>query len=274
MTFSPEQKAALEAPLSKSNVKRNPRGFDYVESWHAEAEANRIFGYDGWSSVVLNFNCVVERERKLGSSNNQYDGWGVSYIATVRVTAGGEVRDGVGAGHGMDKDLGLAHESALKEAASDAEKRALKTFGNQFGLALYDKTRENVTNAPPEGQRAPLAAAIPSRATKDQPWESRALDPADEFDGLPEGTRGKTTHFARQAGDDKLFKDITAEIGRLESATAVGAFIAGRKDAIAKMPAEWRATLKADLEQQRQLIRQLAQGSEATEDVREPDVYA
>lgn len=142
--FTDGQKTLLAAPLHKENVKRNQRGFDYVESWHAEAEANRVFGFDGWSSVLLDCKCVVEKERKLSSG----DGYAVTYIATVRVTAGGVDRDGAGAGHGMDRDLGLAHESALKEAASDAEKRALKTFGNQFGLALYDKSRENVVAAP------------------------------------------------------------------------------------------------------------------------------
>ena len=53
-------------------------------------------------------------------------------------------REGCGAGHGILKDLGEAHESALKEAETDAMKRALMTFGNPFGLALYDKARENV----------------------------------------------------------------------------------------------------------------------------------
>lgn len=140
--LSEDQKAQLTAPLSMAHVKKNQRGFDYVESWHAEAEANRIFGFDGWSSIVLETKCVMERERKLSSG----DGWGVTYTAIVRITAGGQTRDGAGAGHGMDKDLGLAHESAIKEAASDAEKRAFKTFGNPFGLALYDKKRENVVS--------------------------------------------------------------------------------------------------------------------------------
>jgi hypothetical protein len=40
--------------------------------------------------------------------------------------------------------LGDAHESALKEAETDATKRALTTFGNLFGLALYDKDRAGV----------------------------------------------------------------------------------------------------------------------------------
>jgi len=40
--------------------------------------------------------------------------------------------------------LGEAHESALKEAETDATKRALVTFGNLFGLALYDKQQLGV----------------------------------------------------------------------------------------------------------------------------------
>jgi DNA repair and recombination protein RAD52 len=56
------------------------------------------------------------------------------------------VRDGCGAGHGIDRDAGLAHESALKEAETDAMKRAFMTFGNPFGLALYDKEQANVVH--------------------------------------------------------------------------------------------------------------------------------
>ena len=44
-------------------------------------------------------------------------------------------------------DLGQAHESALKEAETDAMKRALMTFGNPFGLALYDKAQRQVSSA-------------------------------------------------------------------------------------------------------------------------------
>src|SRR3546814_4942354 len=46
--------------------------------------------------------------------------------------------------------VGQAHESAIKESETDAMKRALMTFGNQFGLALYDKTRANVCAPDPE----------------------------------------------------------------------------------------------------------------------------
>ncbi len=151
MSFTAEQKAALAAPLDSNHVaqrSQSGRQLSYIEGWWAEAEANRIFGFDGWESIVSELRLVSERERKLSSGK---DGWSVSYVATVRVRvlmANGEAvtRDGVGAGHGIDADLGLAHESAIKEASTDAEKRALKTFGNPFGLALYDKTQANVVN--------------------------------------------------------------------------------------------------------------------------------
>jgi len=155
MSFTPEQASALAAPLDRGNVKQREqagRKLSYVESWHAIAEANRIFGFDGWSSETLEIRCVSERERKIGREPNTRDGWGVSYVARVRVVAfAGDTivtRDGVGAGHGIDTDLGLAHESAIKEAESDSRKRALMTFGNPFGLALYDKTQSNVASEP------------------------------------------------------------------------------------------------------------------------------
>jgi hypothetical protein len=52
-----------------------------------------------------------------------------------------------GAGHGIDADCSQTHESALKEAETDATKRALMTFGNAFGLALYDKQQRQVSDA-------------------------------------------------------------------------------------------------------------------------------
>jgi hypothetical protein len=154
VTFTTEQTAALSAPLHTSHVKRRSqagRSLSYVEAWHAIAEANRIFGFDHWHRETIEARCVSERERKIGAQGK--DGWAVSYVSKVRVEVfAGErciIREGTGAGHGIDVDLGLAHESAIKESESDAMKRALMTFGNPFGLALYDKTQANVTSARP-----------------------------------------------------------------------------------------------------------------------------
>ena len=118
------------------------------------AEANRIFGFDGWSYTLMDCKPVMQTERKIGKAPNQKDGWGVTYVATVRVMVDGVTREDVGAGHGYDVDLGLAHESAIKEAVTDALKRGLRSFGNPFGLALYDKSRDNVGVNEPTAEEA------------------------------------------------------------------------------------------------------------------------
>ena len=180
--FSAEQLAALSAPLDRANVRQREQGrsrVSYLEGWQVIAEANRIFGFDGWQRQTIAVRCVAQAERAIG--RDQKPGWGVTYTARVRVTvtAGGLpplVREGSGAGHGIDVDLGQAHESALKEAETDAMKRALMTFGNPFGLALYDKAQRQVSSAGsqgdgpqrPGGQQPPVgrsAAGTPSSAT-------------------------------------------------------------------------------------------------------------
>lgn len=153
MPFSQTQLDALNAPLSRDVVKereQSGRILSYVEGWHVIAEANRIFGFDGWSSETLDVRCVAEHERLIGKQARP--GFGVTYTARVRIKIHNSdnepqiYRDGYGSGHGIDVDLGLAHESAIKEAETDARKRALMTFGNPFGLALYDKQQANVAD--------------------------------------------------------------------------------------------------------------------------------
>lgn len=145
--FTTIQNAELSKPLNRSNVREREQGgrkVAYIEGWHAIAEANKIFGFGNWSRETIETKCVAEREREIGRDKNK--GWSVTYTAKVRVTMGDLVREGCGAGHGIDRDLGQAHESALKEAETDAMKRALMTFGNRFGLALYDKQQANVSD--------------------------------------------------------------------------------------------------------------------------------
>jgi DNA repair and recombination protein RAD52 len=152
--FTPDQVMELSAPLSRENVKKREqsgRKVSYVEGWHVIAEANRIFGFGNWTRETTEIRCVAEREREIGSRKDP--GFGVTYIAKVRVsvwqseeTGAIVTREGCGAGHGIDRDLGQAHESAIKEAETDAMKRALMTFGNPFGLALYDKEQANVSD--------------------------------------------------------------------------------------------------------------------------------
>ena len=154
--FSAAQIAALSAPLDRALVSSREQGrskVNYLQSWVVISEANRIFGFDGWQRQTLFSRCIAQAERLIGAKGTgreQKSGWGVTYVARVRITvsAGSHgllIREGTGAGHGIDTDLGLAHESAIKEAETDAMKRALMTFGNPFGLALYDKSQRQVS---------------------------------------------------------------------------------------------------------------------------------
>ena len=132
MTFTPEQVELLKQPIDKKNVETrdgNKAGtfqLSYVEGWHVIDEANRIFGFDGWSCETLETHCIHAEERE------------VTYIARVRVTVGDVIREGTGAGTSNQSNFSKNHENAIKEAETDARKRALMTFGNQFGLSLYD----------------------------------------------------------------------------------------------------------------------------------------
>jgi DNA recombination protein Rad52 len=177
--FSTEQIAALSAQLDRAKVQTRSqagRSLAYLEGWQAIAEANRIFGFDGWQRETIAVKCVSERERTLGSNNRA--GWGVTYTARVRISVGEVIREGSGAGHGIDADLGQAHESALKEAETDAMKRALMTFGNPFGLALYDKQQREVTSSTPPA--ASRHAPAPQRGnTSAEPDAEQGLDPLD-----------------------------------------------------------------------------------------------
>jgi len=147
MTFSDEQKTQLAAPLNRANVKTRDQGgrkLSYMEGWTIIDHANAIFGFDGWTRENMHVQCVVDQPREIGQQKDP--GWGVTYICKMRVTVGGVMREGCGSGHGIDRDHGLAHESAIKEAETDAMKRAFMTFGNQFGVALYDKEQTNVVD--------------------------------------------------------------------------------------------------------------------------------
>jgi len=134
MTFTKEQTEQLNQPIDPKVVAFRQQGnmqLAYLESWYVINEANRIFGFDGWQSETVQLDCV------------QSDDFCVTYIAKVRVTINDVIREGVGAGHGKGKsvNLGDKHESAVKEAESDARKRAFMQFGSQFGLSLYDRTK-------------------------------------------------------------------------------------------------------------------------------------
>jgi hypothetical protein len=203
--FSAEQIAALAAPLDRAKVKQREQGrtaVSYIEGWQVIAEANRIFGFDGWQRQTIQLRCIHQAERLIGSRANGREpkpGWGVTYTARVRITIGTPglpvvIREGCGAGHGIDTDLGQAHESALKEAETDAMKRALMTFGNPFGLALYDKQQREVSGSAggrgpgvDDGRSRPLRVSSQQEHTERRRYIAAVQAPPAEREPVDEG---------------------------------------------------------------------------------------
>ena len=140
MGFSARQLLALRRKLDGRQVRTrqaNGRELSYIEGWYAISEANRIFGFDGWSRETVESRCVLAREN--------HGAFIAVYIAKVRITVEADgatiVREGHGSGQGRGPSPGEVHDIALKAAETDATKRALATFGKPFGLELYRHSR-------------------------------------------------------------------------------------------------------------------------------------
>ena len=136
--FSRHQLKKLATGLDPTRVQtrqQDGKALSYIEGWFVIAEANRIFGYDGWDREMVHFERVFERKAGEGIS--------CGYVARVRIrvraSATTIVREGTGFGQASATRAGDAHERALKAAETDATKRALATFGSRFGLMLYGK---------------------------------------------------------------------------------------------------------------------------------------
>ena len=130
----------------------------YLESYDVINTANYIFGYGNWGTVVKN----IELKETGGKT---------ACVATVRLNVGDSYpREDVGvvvAAQKAGKELTPeALETAIKGAVSDAQKRAFRHFGKQFGNDLYAKGPKEPTKAtkarkPKEGEEKPKAKPCP-----------------------------------------------------------------------------------------------------------------
>src|SRR4029078_12563198 len=140
MGFSAKQLQALRRNLDGRHIRTREAHrleLSYIEGWLSLSEANRIFGFDGWSRETVESRCVLARENR-GTFT-------AVYTAKVRLTVYADdstiVREGHGSGEGRGTSPGEVHDIALKAAETDATKRAFATFGRPFGLELYRKNR-------------------------------------------------------------------------------------------------------------------------------------
>ncbi len=193
MPLAPQQIRKLKSRLSQRHVRTREvegRTIAYLEGWHVIAEANRIFGFDGWDRELVDSSCVYTKQ--------QGERFNAAYVARIRIKVrAGEhwvTREGSGAGESSAPTPGQAHELALKAAETDATKRAFMTFGNPFGLSLYGPAREEPSRqgAPASPVDKPNGATQPARTFSGRAAPTHApfaLDPEDEGQTEPVADR-------------------------------------------------------------------------------------
>ncbi|WP_323586104.1 Rad52/Rad22 family DNA repair protein [Aliarcobacter butzleri] len=143
--FNKNQLASLNQELDSSRIKTREKGninLSYIEGFDVIDTANLIFGYGNWSYLISKLEQVSQEQ-------NHNQNYVVCYKAVVKLIVKDEnhtksiSRQDVGFGTGVSKTLADAHENAGKESVTDALKRTLRSFGNQFGNSLYDKSRNH-----------------------------------------------------------------------------------------------------------------------------------
>jgi len=151
--FNDKQTQVLAYELDSSRIKSRSKGnvsLSYLEGFDVIETANRIFGYGNWD---YNISKLEQVSQELNHNQNNI----ICYKAVVNITvhdlthSKNVSREDVGFGTGIAKTLADAHEGGAKEAVTDAIKRTLRSFGNQFGNSLYDKSR----NHQPQTQQIP-----------------------------------------------------------------------------------------------------------------------
>jgi DNA recombination protein Rad52 len=175
MPFVDAQLRKLKAKITPKHIKAreaNGTTLHYLEGWHVIAEANRIFGFDGWDRETVASQCVWTKQ--LGSL------FAAAYVVRIRVRVrAGDltvVREGSGAGEATAATPGSAHELALKSAETDATKRALATFGNAFGLSLYGGSIEPADRQNRESTSRYLGASAETAAVSVRAERDLSID--------------------------------------------------------------------------------------------------
>src|SRR5574344_709950 len=163
--FNENQLKILNEELNSSRIKTRDKGnisLSYIEGHDVIETANKVFGFGNWSYSISKLEHVSQEQ-------NHNQNHVICYKAIVQVLIHSEnhtldvSREDVGFGTGVAKTLSDAHEGAAKEAVTDALKRAMRSFGNQFGNSLYDKSRLIRTNEQANNESIPSSSSRPQQ---------------------------------------------------------------------------------------------------------------
>ena len=155
MTFDKGTIEELNKPLSPS-LPKTLKGNRYLEGHVVISQANRLFGFDGWGYEIVDVQ--FQRIENISAGGEVVHTYAYSATVTANVT-GAPSRTDVGFGIVQKWKTGYtpeAHDTAMKGAVTDALKRALRSFGHQFGNSLYgDGTYDQKVGNGQEPEQAP-----------------------------------------------------------------------------------------------------------------------
>lgn len=158
--------AELDAKIPREAVSERDAGqgrsLSYLAGHYVIDRLNKVLGQGAWSYNINELRLVHS-----GEVNGKHVAHYVSIISFIAKLADKVAHfEEVGYGDGMDaRNPGKAHELAVKEAITDAIKRAAKNLGMSMGLALYDKDQSNVQEAEPAPKAAPRIASTSTPAS-------------------------------------------------------------------------------------------------------------
>ena len=139
MGFSAKQLQALRRNLNGRHIRTreaNGRELSYIEGWFAISEANRIFGFDGWSRETVESRCVLARENR-GT-------FLAVYIAKVRITVQADgatiVREGHGRVKGAAPRLARFTTLLLRRQKPMPPNERWRLSANRLGLSFIART--------------------------------------------------------------------------------------------------------------------------------------
>ena len=181
--FNDKQNQVLRYELDNSRIKSRSKAnttLSYLEGFDIIETANKIFGYGNWDYTITTLEQVSQ---EVNVKQNHV----LCYKAILKITVhdiqhAREVsREDVGFGTGIAKTLADAHENGAKEAVTDAIKRTLRSFGNQFGNSLYDKSRQHQNQPPALQQQQPPQQSYPPQQPPQQQIQN---NPPQEYASL------------------------------------------------------------------------------------------
>ncbi len=150
----------LEEPIDPGVVQYNDFNakkpdFEYIDREVVIKNANRIFGYDGWSYRIVGDVPFIETPSRKRDGQDIRQGF-YKAIVSLHVDGVGP-RDGVGTWE-IASDMPSSHDTAAAAAVTRAFKRAFSTFGPQFGLELKSESGKRASGRGRSPRNADAAA--------------------------------------------------------------------------------------------------------------------